>query len=107
MDLLELSRHNPNVMITIRLGDLIEANKRLIVQSRAEGRRDAERASELDAARELIPRKDLIKMLHVDPSTLWDWANNGYLVPVKIGRKCYYRPEEVEAAIRRHQRSAV
>lgn len=32
----------------------------------------------------------------VDRSTLWRWAKTGYLVPVKVGAKSFYRMSDLE-----------
>lgn len=37
------------------------------------------------------------KQLHVTKVTLWRWNNNGYLKPVRIGRKSYYRQSDIDA----------
>lgn len=34
-------------------------------------------------------------ILHRSVKTLWDWANKGILVPVKVGRTNFYRMGEV------------
>lgn len=99
MDLVELARQFPDMSITVRLGDLMAANRKLLSQMRGEDRREAERIAATEKEQELIPRLALAKRLHVDPSTLWDWANRGYLVPVKIGSKVYYRPSDVDRVI--------
>ncbi len=35
-------------------------------------------------------------MLNVDKSTLWRWAKQGYLVPVKWGRKSRYKLSDIK-----------
>ena len=36
------------------------------------------------------------QLLHVDKSTLWRWAKNGYLSPVEIGGRRLYRKSDVD-----------
>ena len=99
MDLVELARQFPDMSITVRLGDLMAANRKLLSQMRDEARREAERIAGVSDEQELIPRLVLAKRLHVDPSTLWDWARRNYLTPVKIGTKVYYRACDVDRVI--------
>ncbi len=33
---------------------------------------------------------------HVSKVSLWRWAKNGILVPVKVGRKTYYRQSDID-----------
>ena len=99
MDLVELARQFPDMSITVRLGDLMAANRKLLAQVREEARREAERIAATEREQERIPRLALAKRLHVNPSTLWEWARTGYLVPVKIGTKSYYRPSDVDRII--------
>ena len=34
-----------------------------------------------------------------DPSTLWRWEQRGYLTPVKIGVKVFYRRSDLDQLI--------
>ena len=36
------------------------------------------------------------QQLHVSKVTLWRWNNIGYLVPVRRGRKTYYRQSDID-----------
>lgn len=102
MSLIEMARQYPDLSVTIRLGDLLEANEALARRVREEVEREAA-AREREAACRLIPREDLIRMLGVDPSTLWRWENEyGYLRPVRFGRKVYYKETDVQAIIEAH-----
>ena len=44
---------------------------------------------------QLISRKGAKKMLNVDYSTLWTWAKSGYLIPIKVGGKVFYKRSDV------------
>lgn len=35
------------------------------------------------------------ELLHIDTSTLWRWRKSGYLVPVKLGSKPFYRISDI------------
>lgn len=45
----------------------------------------------------LIPRKEVILRLGISPGTLYNWKKDGVLTPVKVGKKVFYRQEEVNA----------
>lgn len=40
-------------------------------------------------------RDEVCKQHHVDKSTLWRWAKSGYLVPVKLGGKVFYKESDI------------
>lgn len=39
--------------------------------------------------------KETAQRLAVDVSTLWRWDKQGYLVPVKLGRKVLYKESDI------------
>lgn len=88
-----MAREFPEMSVTIRLSDLLKANEALAMRVREEARREA-RALYED---ELVPKEDARKRLlgGVDPSTLWRWEKAGYLAPVRIGTKVYYRRGDI------------
>lgn len=44
----------------------------------------------------LIPKKEVMLRLNISHVTLDNWRKEGILVPVKIGRKVFYRAEDVD-----------
>lgn len=102
MSLIEMARQYPDLSVTIRLGDLLEANEALARRIRKEAEADAASRSR-EAGCRLIPKEELLQMLGVDPSTLWRWENQyHYLQPVRFGRKIYYKETDVQAIIEAH-----
>lgn len=51
------------------------------------------------AKEELLPKQEVMERFGVCPTTLHNWQKSGYLVPVKMGRKVFYRPSDVEAVL--------
>lgn len=43
----------------------------------------------------LLTKKEVMERLSVSSTTLWQWARDEYLMPVKIGRKIYYRLDDI------------
>lgn len=89
--LIELAKVCPEAIISVRVGDLIEANEALIAQTK-------EQLEQLitDQTAETYPsRQKVAEILDVDKTTLWRWAKRGLLVPVEIGGKRRYRMSDV------------
>ena len=42
---------------------------------------------------------DVTKMLRINRSTLWRWAQSQYLVPIKIGGKIRYKRSDIDQII--------
>lgn len=45
---------------------------------------------------ELITKKEVMDNLHISPTTLGLWEKKKYLVPVKIGRRVFYKRRDIE-----------
>lgn len=89
--ILDLVKACPDVIISVRLADLIEANEALIQKAKIE-------LEELvtDQQAETYPsRQKVAEILDVDLTTLHRWAQRGILVPLSIGGKRRYRMSEV------------
>ena len=79
--LLDLMESHPDVIVSIRVADLMQANEELIWRTKQE-------LEQLitDANTETYPSAmKVAEMLDVDKSTLWRWAKIGYLVPINVG----------------------
>lgn len=97
MDLISMAKEFPNMTVSIRLGDLLQAQDQLIKKARDEERKYMEKVSgDFD---DLIPRNQVIKMLHVNASTLWRWEKEEYLPAVRWGTAVYYRRSSIEKLI--------
>jgi len=96
-----MAKEFPELTVSIRLSDLLQANEALVVKVRKECERE-QASREKQYGDTLIPRAEARKMLgNPDPSTMWRWEKKyGYLTPVKIGVKVFYRQSDIDAIIK-------
>jgi len=100
MDLMTMAKAFPEMTVNIRLRDLLEANEALVRQVRTEAEREQARRDR-QAGDHLIQKEDARLMLGgPDPSTLWRWEKVGYLTPVRIGGKVFYRRSDIDQIIK-------
>ena len=91
-DLITIARQCPDLIVSIRLQDLVEANNLLI----AEVKQQLEQTI-TDANAETYPsREKVMEMLDVSQATMWRWQKSGYLVPINVGGKRRYRMSDVK-----------
>ena len=43
----------------------------------------------------LITKKEVMEKLNISSTTLWIWEKRRYLVPVKIGRRIFYKRQDI------------
>lgn len=103
MDLELIARTYPDMCITVRLADLLEANEALARKVREEAEREIDRRLKVDT--DVLVAKDeaRTRLGRPAPSTLWRWEKAGYLTPVRIGVKVFYRKSHIEALIKRNE----
>lgn len=90
-NLIELAKQCPDVVVSIKLGELVEANTLLI----AEAKRELEQII-TDQNTETYPsRERVMEILDVSQATLWRWQKSGYLVPINVGGKRRYRQSDI------------
>ena len=90
-NILSLAKECPNLQVSITLGELVEANKLLV----AETKQELEQLITDQNAETYPSREKVMEMLGVCEATLWRWAKNGYLVPLNVGGKRRYRMSDV------------
>lgn len=94
MNIKELANEGLKVMVTLSLNDLKELYKEV---ARASERKANEQAAlSKRHTPTTLTRVEVMKCLHVSPSTLWRWEKDGYLIPQRVGRKVYYRRADIE-----------
>ena len=89
----EIRKNPDHISITMTgtgLMELIKAIQQVIYEEITE-----EKANQHDSDIELITKQDVIDKLHVSSTTLWIWEKRKYLVPVKIGRRIFYKRRDV------------
>ncbi|KAA6323907.1 hypothetical protein EZS27_026706 [termite gut metagenome] len=89
--LIELAKQCPDVNITLKVGELIEAIDYCVNRTRKELEQQI-----TDANTETYPSADQVtKILDVDRSTLHRWWKKGYLTPIEIGGKRRYKMSDI------------
>lgn len=91
-NLISFLNDHPDLTVSIKLGDLVEANRLLI----AETKRELEQQI-IDANTETYPsREKVMEILDVTASTLWRWQKQNYLVPINVGGKRRYLMSDIK-----------
>ena len=92
LNTLDLIRSCPEINITVKAGELLEMAEYLVKLTRKELEQQI-----TDANTETYPSSEQVaKILDVDKTTLWRWANRGVLMPIKIGGKNRYKMSDIK-----------
>ena len=95
--LIEVARQCPDLTVSIRLGDLIEANQSLVEEALMRLEK-----SVVESRTEIyLSRTKVMEMLEVASATLWRWEKCGYLVPLSVGGKKRYRLSDIQRLLNR------
>lgn len=92
MNLSELSQTGASISVTISLNDLTSFAEGLISNTKKQLEAEVIAATE----ERFLSRAETCEFLQVDQSTLWRWANRGYLIPVEIGGKRRYKMSDIK-----------
>lgn len=95
INLVEIAKEHPGMIVSISVGDLMRANQELIDNTK----RDMEKQLEEANHETYLNVAKVTEMLGVDRSTLWRWAQSQYLVPIKIGGKIRYKISDINKII--------
>lgn len=85
----------PNVIVSISLKDLIEANTKLVEDVRS----SLERQIRDEHEEKLLSSDKVCEILDVSKPTLWRWEKMEYLIPVRIGGKVRYKLSDIKNII--------
>lgn len=93
MDIREIMRSNSSSQqfFLVNAQDLKNAIDASIQQAIQELNEDVSKSNNDN----LIPLKEVAETLNVSRCTLNRWNKDGYLVPIKIGRKVFYRQNDI------------
>lgn len=91
MNISSILESGANVQLVINALDLKEA----FLQWNAEQNKESYSIPQ----EEYKTPNETAKMLDVDKSTLWRWAKQGYLVPVKWGNKSRYKLSDIKCCM--------
>ena len=80
-----------NITIAVKVGDLLLFAERLIEKVK----RELPLPQTTEEPNKLIPAKQLCEMLAIKLPTLYKWQRQGYIVPVHIGGRTYYRHSDI------------
>ena len=93
--LIDAAKQCPGMVVSIKVGDLIEANTLLIENAKSQLEQKIADAS----AETYLSKEKVSEMLDVSSTTLWRWEKAGYLVPVAFGGQKRYRKSDVQRII--------
>ncbi len=91
-NLIELAKQCPDLVVSIKLHELVEANNLLI----AEVKQQLEQTIADEKAETYPSREKVMEILDVSQATMWRWAKSGLLVPINVGGKRRYRMSDVK-----------
>lgn len=94
-NLVQVAKQCPDLVVSIKLGELVEANTLLI----AETKRELEQTIADQKAETYPSREKVMEILGVSSATLWRWQKLGYLVPLNVGGKRRYRMSDVKRVL--------
>ena len=78
--------------MVVSLDDLKELFREIFDEREAEKQAVADNEHD----NELVNADDTAKILGVKRNSLWRWGKSGYLMPVKIGRKSFYKQADID-----------
>jgi hypothetical protein len=79
-----------NLSVSVKLDELRQWHDELVASPEAKNPNEKPLVQE-----ELLTRKEVLKVLGVDASTLWRWAKCGYLVPFNFGGQKRYKASDI------------
>lgn len=93
MDIREIMRSNSSsqqlfIVSAQDLIDVIDTSVKKTIQELKEGVSKSNNDN-------LVPLKEVAETLNVSRCTLNRWNKDGYLIPIKIGRKVFYRQNDI------------
>lgn len=88
--LLEAAKQCPEMTVSIKLGELVEAARTIVAETI-----QAEAAAAPKDDEVYLSRNEVMEIFGVSSTTLWRWSRD-YLVPEKIGNSVRYRMSDIQ-----------
>lgn len=95
---MELARTCPDVTISVKASDLIEAG-RTIKDELLQELNAFQPEEKVPENEQLLSREETMEKFKISSATIWRWKKCGYLVPVKVGSMDRYRLSDVNAIL--------
>lgn len=89
MNYRDLLNSGVNVSVTLKLEDLKEFFKEIVGSLKP--------ALKESTSEEFLSRKEVLKVLQIDSSTLWSWEKTGYIKSYPFGGRKRYKLVDIEA----------
>jgi len=86
----ELAKTCPELNVTVKLGELIEAVEYCVGSTRS----SLEQIIQDEAQEKYLSIEKTCELLGINKSTAWRWSKQNYLIPVKIGMKTRYKKSD-------------
>ena len=90
-----ISKGNDRISLTLTGKEVIacalELSNRLLAE-----RAEQHVSNNNDDDKTLLSKQRVMEILSVSSTTLWLWEQKQYLIPVKIGRKIFYRAMDIQ-----------
>ena len=93
----EIRKNPDHISITVTGTGLMELTK--AIQQVLHEEIEAEKKKTSDSELGLMTRQEVQDKLNISPTTLWHWEKAKYLVPIKLGRRVYYKRQDIENLI--------
>lgn len=92
LNIVQLAQQCPGLQINITVGELVNAMRQLI----AETKQELEQTIADSKAETYLSREKTMETLDISSTTLWRWAQMGYLIPLNVGGKHRYRMSDIK-----------
>lgn len=74
---------------------LIDAIRMMVSENLVTERREGSKSVFPDKNDDFVSKKEVMAGYGISHTTLWKWEKTGYLLPVKVGKKVFYRREDL------------
>ena len=91
MKLNDLVEHGADITVAIKIGDLLLFADNLIQRAKNELATPPATVNE----DKLVTADELCRMLNIKKPTLYKWQRQGYIAPVHIGGRSFYRHSDI------------